>query len=98
MKKDIVINDELVKLCKSYKENQSKESFYKKCKESDGKKIKEILGNDFDGELLINTEEFTGKVSYKITISFIADRELIERKGLYDELYKPSQSHPLKIN
>ena len=95
--KDIQITSELVQACKSYKEAQAKESYYKKIKEAQGKVIKNILGNDFDGDLLINEKDFTGTVHYKIVISFTADKEKIEAMGLFDELYKASQSHPLKL-
>lgn len=89
--------EKLSKLCKGYREEQKKESIHKKNKEAYGKEIKSFLGDNFDGEISIETEEYTGTVRYKIEISFVANKELIISKGLYDELYKPSQSHKLTI-
>lgn len=97
MKKQIEITNELINACKAYKENQQKESFYKKEKEKQGNIIKSILGEKFDDELYIESEEYTGNITYKITISFTADREKIEKEGLFDEYYKANQSHKLTV-
>lgn len=93
----IIITDELIKACKAYKENQQKESYHKKEKEKAGKIIKSILGDTFDDELYIESEDYTGNITYKITISFTADREKIEKAGLFDEYYKANQSHKLTV-
>ena len=87
----------LATLASKYREAQKKESIYKKNKEAYGKEIKAFLGDNFDGELSIETEEYTGTIRYKIEISFVADKEKIINEGLYDELYKPSQAHKLTV-
>lgn len=97
MKNEVKITSELIKACKAYKENQQKESYHKKEKEKQGKIIKSILGDKFDDELYIESDEYTGNITYKITISFTADREKIENKGLFDEFYKATQQHKLTV-
>lgn len=89
--------DKLAVLASKYREEQKKESIHKKNKEAFGKAIKEFLGNNFDGELSLETETYTGTIRYKIEVSFVANKELIIEKGLYDELYKPSQAHKLTV-
>ena len=89
--------ENLAALASKYREEQKKESIHKKNKEAFGKAIKEFLGSNFDGELSIETEAYTGTIRYKIEVSFVANKELIIEKGLYDELYKPSQAHKLTV-
>ena len=90
--------EQLARLAKQYKEEQAKESVHKKNKEAIGKTIKAFLTDAFDGELTIETDDYTGTINYKYVISFVADKEKITDMGLYDELYKPSQSHKLTVS
>lgn len=87
----------LAVLARTYKEELTQETIHKKNKEAIGKTIKAFLTDAFDGELTIKTEEYTGTITYKYVISFVADKDKIIEKGLYDELYKPSQAHKLTI-
>lgn len=100
--KTIVLTEEQTKqlatLCKQYREEQNKESVHKKNKESIGKTIKSFLGDSFDGGLTIETDEYSGTITYKYIISFTADKEKIQSLGLYDDLYKPQQCHKLTIS
>lgn len=89
--------DKLAKLAKAYKEELTQETIHKKNKEAIGKTIKAFFGDAFDGDVTIKTEEYTGTITYKYIISFVADKEKIIEKGLYDELYKPSQAHKLTV-
>ena len=75
-----------------------KESLHKKEKEKIGKRIKEILGESFDDELPIESDKFNGKIRYKISIGFVANRDKIEKDGLFDEYYEPQQKHPLYVD
>lgn len=93
-----IISNELIDLCIAYKEEQTKESIHKKAKEKIGKQIKEILGESFDDELPIESEKFNGKIRYKITIGFVANRQKIEEDGLFDDYYEPQQKHALYID
>lgn len=88
---------QLAKLAKAYKEEQAKESVHKKNKEAIGKTIKEFFGEQFDGNITIETDDYTGTITYKYVISFVADKEKIIEQGLYNELYKPSQAHKLTV-
>lgn len=88
---------QLAMLCKLYKQEQTEETVHKNNKNAVGQKIKEMLGDKFDGEIVLKTDDFTGKVVYKIVISFTADKEKIVKDGLFDEYYTASQSHPLKL-
>ena len=89
--------EQQAKLAKCYREEQKKESIHKKNKEAFGKEIKSFLGDNFDGEISLENETYTGTIRYKIEISFVANKEKIIEQGLYNELYKPSQSHKLTV-
>lgn len=93
-----IISNELIDLCIAYKEEQTKESIHKKAKEKIAQQIKNILGDSFDDELPIESDKFNGKIRYKITIGFVANKKLIEEKGLFDELYEPQQKHALYVD